>query len=224
MGQRENIVQAAQNFVGYSVASGKYKQVIDLYNSEKPLAVGYTVKYTDQWCDTGVSAFAIKAGIPRSIFPRECGCERHIEAFKAIGAWQENENYAPLPGDVIFFDWDDSGAGDCTGFADHVGIVEKCVNGIITTIECNYGQSVGRRTIAVNARYIRGFALPKYADEAPAPAPAPQYSQTILNAVADIGMNSPGYWQNVIDGTTAASADNVKALIDKYHTALVSKG
>ena len=41
--------------------------IIDLYNSHKPLARGYPVKYTDAWCSTFASAVAIQAGLT-SIF------------------------------------------------------------------------------------------------------------------------------------------------------------
>jgi hypothetical protein len=162
MGQRERIVEVIRSWVGKSVTNGAYKEIIDIYNAEKPLAVGYTVKYTDAWCQTCVSAAAITAGIPRDVFPRECGCPRAIEMWKSLGSWQENENYTPLPGDVIYYDWEDPGLGDNQGVADHVGLVESVANGQITVIEGNYSQSVKRRVIAVNGRYIRGFALPKY--------------------------------------------------------------
>ena len=36
-----------RSWIGYSEANGKFKQIIDLYNSHKPLARGYAVKYTD---------------------------------------------------------------------------------------------------------------------------------------------------------------------------------
>jgi len=88
-----------------------------------------------------------------------------IEEFKKIGCWRENENYTPKAGDIIFYDWDDSGKGDCKGHSDHVGIVEKVSGGIITVIEGNYKNAVGRRQIEVNARYIRGYGLPKFDEE-----------------------------------------------------------
>ena len=52
------------------------------------------------------------------------------------------------------------------GNGDHVGIVEKVEDGAITVIEGNYSNSVKRRTIQVNDKYIRGYGVPKY-DEAP---------------------------------------------------------
>lgn len=64
------------------------------------------------------------------------------------------------------YDWQDTGKGDNTGGADHVGIVEKVVGNTITIIEGNKGEAVARRTLAVNGRYIRGYCLPDYASKA----------------------------------------------------------
>ena len=76
--------------------------------------------------------------------------------------WIENDSYAPQPGDVIFYDWNDTGVGDTTGSPEHVGIVEKVAGGVITVIEGNKGRAVARRTLKVNGRYIRGYGLPAY--------------------------------------------------------------
>ena len=85
-----------------------------------------------------------------------------IELYKKLGVWMENENRTPNPGDILFYDWEDNGKGDNTGRSDHVGIVEKVANGKITVIEGNYKNAVTRRTLSVNGKYIRGYAVPKY--------------------------------------------------------------
>ena len=121
------------------------------------------MKYTDAWCATFVSAMAIKCGLT-AILPTECGCEKMIELFKKLGSWQEDDAYVPQPGDVIFYDWDDSGSGDNRGYSDHVGIVERVSGSTITIIEGNMSNAVGRRNLKVNARYIRGYGAPKYKD------------------------------------------------------------
>lgn len=162
---RQKVVSIAQSYIGCKESDGSHRKIIDLYNSHKPLARGYAMKYTDAWCSTFASAVAIAAGLT-DIIPTECGCEKHIQLFKNIGSWQENDAYVPSPGDYVFYDWDDSGAGDCTGSADHVGIVEKVSGQTITVIEGNYSNSVKRRNIAVNGRYIRGYGIPKYSSKA----------------------------------------------------------
>lgn len=179
---RQKVVSIAQSYIGCKESDGSHKKIIDLYNSHKPLARGYAMKYTDAWCSTFASAVAIAAGLT-DIIPTECGCEKHIQLFKNIGSWQENDAYVPSPGDYVFYDWDDSGAGDCTGSADHVGIVEKVSGQTITVIEGNYSDSVKRRNITVNGRYIRGYGVPKYSSKATsgstgASTPAPSTGST----------------------------------------------
>ena len=155
------IINQAKAWIGKKESNGTHREIIDVYNNHKPLARGYKVKYTDAWCATFVSAVAIKCGCT-DIIPTECGCEQMINQFKKIGAWVENENRTPKPGDIIFYDWSDNGIGDNKGYSDHVGIVENVSGGKITVIEGNYSDGVGRRVIAVNAKYIRGYGVPKY--------------------------------------------------------------
>lgn len=154
----------ARAWVGRNEASGSHREIIDTYNAHKPLARGYAVKHTDAWCAIFISAVAIKCGLT-SIIPTECGCGQMIALLKALGEWIENENRTPNAGDIIFYDWDDNGTGDNTGWPDHVGIVEKVRDNTITVIEGNISNSVGRRTLAVNGRYIRGYGVPKYDEE-----------------------------------------------------------
>lgn len=157
----EKFVAQAQKWVGRKESDGTHKEIVDIYNSHKPLARGYAVKYTDSWCATFVSAVSIETDCT-DLVPTECSCQQMIELFKKISCWVENENRTPNVGDIIFYDWDDNGSGDNTGWSDHVGIVEKISNGYMTVIEGNYNDAVGRRVIAVNARYIRGYGVPKF--------------------------------------------------------------
>ncbi len=158
------VIAQARAWIGKKEADGTHKSIIDVYNTFAPLPRGYKVKYTDAWCATFVSAVAIKCGLT-SIIPPECGCGQMIALFKNLGEWAESDSRTPTPGDVIFYDWDDTGAGDNTGGPEHVGIVESVRNGNITVIEGNKNNAVERRTIAVNGRYIRGYGVPKYDKE-----------------------------------------------------------
>lgn len=157
----ETLLAQARAWIGCKESDGSHRKIIDIYNAHKPLARGYAVKYTDAWCATFVSACAIKTGMT-DIIPTECGCGEMVKLFKNLGEWDENDARVPNPGDIIFYDWQDSGSGDNTGNPDHVGIVEKVSNGVITVIEGNNADSVKRRTIKVNGRYIRGYGVPKY--------------------------------------------------------------
>ena len=159
---RALFVNTAKSYLGYSEASGKQRQIIDLYNSKTPLPRNYRVTYNDAWCATYVSAMAIKCNMA-NIIPRECSCYFQVEAFKQMERWCENDAYCPKMGDIIYYDWQDNGVGDNTGLPDHVGIVESVSGGVITVIEGNKNDSVERRKIAVDGTCIRGYGLPNFA-------------------------------------------------------------
>lgn len=158
------VVKQAESWIGCKESNGSHKKIIDVYNSHKPRAREYKLKYTDAWCAGTVSAVAIALGY-EDIIPLEVSCPKMIELCKKMDIWHENENYVPDPGDIIFYDWDDNGKGDNKGSSDHVGIVQKVAGGYIYAIEGNYGNAVAVRKIKVNGKYIRGFALPKYDEE-----------------------------------------------------------
>lgn len=62
---RMQVVETAQSYLGCNEADGSHEQIIDLYNSHQPLAMNYTVQYTDSWCATYVSAVAIPSPCSR---------------------------------------------------------------------------------------------------------------------------------------------------------------
>ena len=155
------IIDKMNSWLGCKQGDATHKHIIDTYNNHKPLAQGYKVKYTDAWCATTVSAAAIECGYT-AIIPTECSCNRMIKLLQGMGIWKENDAYVPQTGDIIFYDWQDSGIGDNTGGSDHVGYVEKVEDGVITVIEGNKNKGVEKRAIKVNGRYIRGFGTPKY--------------------------------------------------------------
>ena len=184
---RQSVVATAKTWIGYNEADGSHRKIVDVYNSHRPLARGYALKYTDAWCAGFVSAVAIKLGLT-DIMPTEVGVWNMIELYKKLGRWKESDSYTPKPGDIIMYAWGDNGVGDCTSGASHVGIVVSCDGKIITVIEGNKSDAVGYREIAVNGRYIRGFGLPDYASKAteaepvtPAPTPAPEKKEVTVN-------------------------------------------
>ena len=185
------VLNQARAWMGRNEADGTHKGIIDVYNGHTPIARGYKVKYTDAWCATFVSAVAIKCGLT-GIIPTECGCGQMIDLFKDLGEWQESDSRTPEPGDVIFYDWDDTGAGDNTGWPDHVGIVESVSGGNIVVIEGNKNNAVGRRTIQVNGRYIRGYGVPKY-DKESTSTPGPGGGKTVAAIAKEV---IAGQWGN----------------------------
>lgn len=173
----QSVLDVMRSWIGKSEKNGGFREIIDLYNSHKPLARGYAVKYTDEWCDTTVSAAAIKAGVV-DLIGTECGCEEHVKIFKAKGIWIEDGTITPQPGDVILYNWDDATQPN-DGYSDHIGYVESVSGGIITVIEGNKDEAVGRRQIPIGWGYIRGYARPKYESGGTAPTnPVPSKSVT----------------------------------------------
>lgn len=188
---REKAVNTAKAWKGCNEADGTHKQIIDLYNSVKPLPRGYAVKYNDAWCATFVSAVGIAAGLSEIIL-RECGCGAMIDLYKNAGRWKENDAYVPDMGDVVFYDWQDTGKGDNTGYPDHVGMVCSVSSNTIKVIEGNKNNAVEYRDLQVNGRYIRGYGLPDYASMATTAEPAAQ-TKTVAEIAQEV---IAGKWGN----------------------------
>ena len=148
---RSEVVKQAQAWIGKKVSDGSHKELVDIYNSHKPLARGYKAKYTSAWCSLFVSAVSIKLGYT-AIIPTEVSCHYHVNLFKKLGCWVENDAYVPKAGDIMLYDWQDSGKGDNTSSPDHIGIVEKVSGDTITVIEGNCDSAVKRRTIKAYKR------------------------------------------------------------------------
>jgi len=164
MTSREKVVEQAKAWLGKKEADGSHKVIIDAYNDIRPLPRGYRMTYTDPWCAAFVSAVGFVCGLSEIIYP-ECACDPMIALYAKHGRWFEDDNYDAQPGDIIFYDWNDTGSGDSRGSAGHVGIVVERNMNTMKVIEGNISDAVGYRTIQRNGRYIRGFGVPQY-DEA----------------------------------------------------------
>lgn len=160
-GGRAELLKIAAEYLGTEEGSDGHRAIIDRYNAHEPLAQGYEVKYDDDWCATFVSFCAIQAGLTDSI-PTECGCERQIGLWKELSRWEEEDTYLPLPGDVIYYDWDVRTLGNSTGWSDHVGIVAGTHGPFIKVLEGNKDDAVGYRYILRWDPRIRGYGLPQY--------------------------------------------------------------
>ena len=109
-----------------------------------------------EWCACFVSWCADQCGyLDSGIIPKFSLCSDGVDWFSGNGQWQ-NRSYEPSAGDIIFFDWD----GD--GTTDHVGIVEKCENGIVYTVEGNSGDACKQNQYSVGSSSIYGYGVPAY--------------------------------------------------------------
>ena len=114
-----------------------------------------------EWCACFVSWCANECGyIENGIIPKFAGCVNGVQCFKDRGQWADN-SIEPTPGMIIFFDWDspNGSSGPQDGQSDHVGIVEKCENGIVYTIEGNSGDSCRQRQYSVGYYEIFGYGM-----------------------------------------------------------------
>lgn len=172
MAKASDVLNVMRSWIGHSETNKKYLEILNIYNSHKPLARNYAIKPYDEWCDCTVSAAAIKAGAV-DLIGTEVSCQRHIDIFKAKGIWIEDGTVKPQVGDIIVFNWDDNTQAN-DGWADHIAYVEEVNGNTIICIEGNKNEKVDRRTINVGWGYIRGFARPKYEKEVVAVKPAPK--------------------------------------------------
>ena len=109
-----------------------------------------------EWCACFVSWCADQCGyIESGIIPKFAGCVDGANWFKGNGQWQDR-SYEPSAGNIIFFDWE----GD--GETNHVGIVEKCENGVVYTVEGNSGDACRQKQYTVGSSSIYGYGVPAY--------------------------------------------------------------
>lgn len=152
---------------------GKREQIVEIALTQKGYEEGYNnnTKYGDwyglpnePWCAMFVSWCAYQVGIPENIIPKFAGCTTGFNQMTDMGI-TTNAHITPEKGDLIFFDWDNSGDYD------HVGIVTGTENGLVYTIEGNHNDNVDTYQYPLNASYIAGYAQPKYEDAPQPPQP-----------------------------------------------------
>lgn len=117
------------------------------------------------WCACFVSWCANECGyIDKGIIPKFSVCTDGINWFKERNQWHDRgENYYPIVGDLIFFDWyDENGSQD--GSCDHVGIVTRTDvdNRNIYTIEGNTSNQCAERMYSFDDVQVMGYGSPKY--------------------------------------------------------------
>ena len=109
-----------------------------------------------EWCAMFVSWCADQAGlIDAGAIPKFENCVWGANWFKDNAGWADG-SAEPSPGDIIFFDWEPD------GYPDHVGIVEKCENGLVYTVEGNVNDNCAQGRYYVGDTCIFGYGLPAY--------------------------------------------------------------
>lgn len=111
------------------------------------------------WCAIFVSWCAEQAGLLETdSMPKYAVCDEGIRWFIRNGKWY-NRKIEPKAGMIIFFDWNDDGVSE------HTGIVEKCEDGIVYTIEGNSHDVCKRKWYAAGDKTIMGYGAAVYENE-----------------------------------------------------------
>lgn len=148
---------------GAGKGSKTHQDILRIYNAYSPLARGYKMKVTDDYCAATVSAAWIANGCA-PYTGTECSCGAFIKIAQARGIWEERDDYRPGIGDAVIYDWEDTGKGDDTTGHDHIGIVISTSSGGFTVAEGNMsGGKLGIRSVRYDAKNLRGFIVPDYA-------------------------------------------------------------
>ena len=109
-----------------------------------------------EWCACFVSWCANECGyIENGIIPKYASCANGVRWFKDRGQWLAGSE-EPVPGMIIFFDWDRDGRPD------HTGIVERIENGIVYTVEGNSGNVCREKRYSLGYSLILGYGVPAY--------------------------------------------------------------
>lgn len=165
---------------------GQRNQVVDLYNSVRPLPLGYRVKYEDLLCAAYVSSIFIRLGWTDIVPPNPRAWQLY-EIMAALDCGVQDPNRTPEIGDLIFF-----GINKKVSGITHVGIVTE-VNGK-QIYYYDIQSVVGRHTCPVGYSYIWGYGIPDYAskDLQPQPTPQPEPDAPRQFQVGDLVTVNPG--------------------------------
>lgn len=125
------------------------------YNGKK-YWTWYGSKHRMAWCCVFVSWLADQNGILNIDIPKFASVPVGEKYFKSRNQYKKRDKYTPLPGDIVFFDWNHNGS------LDHVGIVEKVSGEYVYTIEGNSTNRVARKKYKLTSNDINGYGIPNY--------------------------------------------------------------
>ena len=150
-----------------------YWPIIEVWNAWARQHGGYIMTRSDPWCAAYASAVFIACGLTE-IIPPEVSCGRMVAQAQKRGLWIEDDDYQPGVGDLILYDWQDSGKGDDAGEPDHVGVVVAVTGNTIYVVEGNCSDAVRQVTRTRGQQYIRGYIVPDFKSAADGKDPEPE--------------------------------------------------
>lgn len=174
------------------------------------------------WCNIFVSYVANKCGyIQSGIIPKGSLCSWTYSWFEKKGLTHRSGTYTPKAGDLIFFG---------NNASQHIGIVEKCENGVVYTIEGNHSNTVDRVTRPLGNGNIWGYASPQYPSSVTSGDGSESYvykalKQQGLNDAAIAGiMGNMQYEGGVTGWHNAQNSSYATDAGDRQYTAAVDNG
>lgn len=149
-------------------------------NNNTKYGEAYGLNY-NPWCQMFVWWCAQQAGIGEDIIPKTAACPT---AYK----WHKDRSqvisvYEAKPGDIIFYQWNNSRN------ADHVGIIEVVNGDMITAIEGNKNDAVERRNINKNNNCIFGICRPAYIVKEDSKESLPEVVTLTKQVTTKVGLN-----------------------------------
>lgn len=155
----DDVLAVAESQLGYSESANNFTVG---ENGEQKGYTRYGAWYGDRyghWCAMYVRFCLYYAGVDLDDIPFDSNCQKWIEALsdEEYDLYRETAQYEPVPGDIIFFDW------DLDGTADHVGILAEQIAATeidmakLRTIEGNSGNCVQYNTYDIDNPTIMGY-------------------------------------------------------------------
>ena len=158
---RNNILNICNQNLGVGEPTGEDK-FIDWFN--KNVLKTWSFAMNVAWCSIFVTYAGVHGGLTGNDFPLTAGCDEGMNWFKNRKQWKYGAayggDYIPKKGDVVYYS-SSNNQNDST----HVGWVESCDGTLMTAVEGNYSNKVGKRTIYLTNPYILGYGIINYPDE-----------------------------------------------------------
>ena len=154
---RADLLAIAETQLGY------HESTLNFIIDEAGLVKGYSrygewfgLPYGD-WCAMFVSFCLRYAEVPN--FPYNCGCTTWINALSSeeYGLYEKAGEYQPLPGDIIFFDYEGDGASDHVGIVAGLTEATEAETAKLRTIEGNCADAVCYGEYEADSPVILGF-------------------------------------------------------------------
>ena len=161
----EDLIAVAETQFGYAESELNFDAVLNRERDEYVLkgwtryGAWYGIPYGD-WCAMFVSFCLHYAGISDKEYPYDCGTTTWVRNLEDRGLFSPASEYSPMPGDLVFFDWEQD------GLTDHVGLVYGVDenDNYLLTIEGNHTRTVQTFEYALTDPQIMGYGILKYVE------------------------------------------------------------